>query len=159
MATREDLLAALAPVSAFVRTLDLQDPPRAVAALRERFPLEGDELTRVRALLREGVEARWVADRENEGIRFSRLQKAGDDGLSIDVVHMDKPGPGHTHPNGEVDLCFAVSGAPKFDGNEPGWTVYPPGSWHVPTVEGGVMDIVYFLPNGAIEFGPRPGSA
>jgi hypothetical protein len=69
---------------------------------------------------------------------------------------MAKPGPGHTHPNGEIDLCFAVSGAPRFDGNAPGWTVYPPNSWHVPTVEGGVMDILYFLPGGAIRFEPKP---
>lgn len=156
MANRDDLLAALAPVTAFVRTLDLKDPETATAALNERFPLDGEELTRVRALLREGVEQRVVADRENGGIRFSRLKKADDDGWSIDVVHMDKPGPGHLHPNGEVDLCFGVSGEPRFDGREPGWTVYPPGSWHVPTVEGGVMDILYFLPKGAIEFGPRP---
>lgn len=156
MANRDDLLAALAPVTDFVRTLDLNDPARATAALRERFPLDGDTLSRVRELLREGVEQRWVAERDSGGIRFSRLKKADDDEFSIDVVHMDKPGPGHTHPNGEVDLCFAVSGAPKFDGNEPGWTVYPPGTWHVPTVDGGAMDILYFLPKGAIEFGPKP---
>ncbi|HJL17019.1 MAG TPA: DUF4863 family protein, partial [Sandaracinaceae bacterium LLY-WYZ-13_1] len=75
---------------------------------------------------------------------------------SIDCVHMDRPGPGHTHPNGEIDLCFAVRGEPTFDGHPPGWTVYPPGSWHVPTVEGGVMDILYFLPGGAIRFEPNP---
>ena len=69
---------------------------------------------------------------------------------------MSAPGPGHTHPNGEIDLCFAVDGAPTFDGHPPGWTVYPPGSWHVPTVAGGVMDILYFLPGGAIRFEPQP---
>jgi hypothetical protein len=34
--------------------------------------------------------------------------------------------------------------------------VYPPKSWHVPTVEHGVMDILYFLPGGAITFEPKP---
>ena len=62
-----------------------------------------------------------------------------------------------THPNGEVDLCFTVDGNPTFDGNAPGWTVYEPGSWHVPSVADGVMDILYFLPGGAIKFGPKEG--
>ncbi len=156
MATREDLLAALDPLLALVRTLDLDHPDDALATLKERFPLEGKALGQVRALLREGVRDGWLCEKENDGIRFSRLKKTGDDDIVIDLVHMAKPGPGHLHPNGEVDLCFAVSGEPRFDGNEPGFTVYPPGSWHVPSVEGGVMDIVYFLPRGAIEFGPKP---
>ena len=69
---------------------------------------------------------------------------------------MDGSGPGHLHPDGEFDLCFPIAGSPLFDGNSPGWTVYPPGSWHVPTVTGGRMGILYFLPNGAIHFGSRP---
>lgn len=156
MATRDDLLSALDPLLTLVRTLDLGDPAAAVTTLRERFPLDGEVLSGIRALLREGVRDGWLCDKENEGIRFSRLKKAGDDDMAIDLVHMAKPGPGHLHPHGEVDLCFAVSGEPRFDGNEPGFTVYPPGSWHVPSVEGGAMDIIYFLPKGAIEFGPKP---
>ena len=70
---------------------------------------------------------------------------------------MDKPGPGHEHPAGEFDLCFAVDAGARFDDRPEGWTVYPPGSWHVPTVTGGRMDILYFLPGGKIRFGPRAG--
>ena len=51
-----------------------------------------------------------------------------------------------------IEACFAVDGAPLFDGNPPGWTVYAPGSQHVPTVSGGLMLILYLLPLGAIEF-------
>ena len=40
----------------------------------------------------------------------------------------------------------------RFDGNAPGWVVYGRGSAHVPTVTGGEMLILYFLPGGAIEF-------
>ena len=69
---------------------------------------------------------------------------------------MSGPGPGHVHPNGEFDLSFALDGNPKFDGQAEGWLVLPPGSWHTPTVTDGRMGILYFLPNGAIEFGPRP---
>ncbi|MEZ4249422.1 MAG: DUF4863 family protein [Polyangiales bacterium] len=100
---------------------------------------------------------RWLRGAQAGRIRFSRPRKASGEGdVSVDVVHMDRPGPGHTHPNGEIDLCFTVSGDPRFDGAPEGWTVYPPGSWHVPSVEGGVMDIVYFLPAGAIRFEPKP---
>ena len=65
---------------------------------------------------------------------------------------MTAPGPMHVHPQGEIDLCFAEDGEPTFDGQPPGWVVYPPGSKHVPTVAGGKMLILYLLPGGAIEF-------
>jgi hypothetical protein len=153
----ELFLARLSPVLAFARSLDVNDPSAAKAALDVAFPMDGDAMVELRALVRRGVEERWLAEREAGGVRFSRPRKAQDAGdVSVDVVHMDRPGPGHTHPNGEIDLCFAVSGEPRFDGAPEGWTVYPPGSWHVPTVEGGVMDIVYFLPAGAIRFEPKP---
>ena len=46
----------------------------------------------------------------------------------------------------------------EFDGHAEGWTVYPSGSWHVPSVAGGVMDILYFLPGGAIRFEADPNA-
>lgn len=153
----ELFLDRLSPVLAFARTLDVKDPAAAKAALDEAFPMDGDTMLELRALVRRGVEERWLAEREAGGVRFSRPRKAQDaSDVSVDVVHMDRPGPGHTHPNGEIDLCFAVSGEPRFDGAPEGWMVYPPASWHVPTVEGGVMDIVYFLPAGAIRFEAKP---
>ena len=87
-------------------------------------------------------------------MRWSRIFGDSEDscGLSADAVLMSVPGPRHAHPNGEIDLCFAVDGAPEFDGNPPGWTVYAPGSEHVPTVTGGTMLILYLLPQAAIRF-------
>lgn len=156
-ATKEGLLGALAPVLEAIRALDLSRPEEAQRALAERFPLDGPALTEVRALFRRGVEEGWLCERENAGVRFSRVLKAASpEDWSIDAVHMSAPGPGHTHPNGEVDLCFSVDGEPRFDEHAPGWTVYGPGSWHVPTVAGGAMDILYFLPGGAIVFEDRP---
>jgi len=147
---------ALKPLLEVVATIDPADPS-AKALLDEKLPPTGPVVAGVAKLMREGVEAGWICDREAGGVKFSRVQKANDGGsLSVDAVHMSAPGPGHTHPNGEIDLCFAVDGEPRFDGNAPGWTVYPPGSWHVPTVEGGVMDILYFLPGGAIRFEEKP---
>lgn len=156
MSSIDALHAALAPVLEVVASIDPSSPD-AVATLEARLPLDGGALRALGAALRAAVAEGVVADREAGGVRFSRLKKAASEGeLSVDVVHMSAPGPGHTHPNGEVDLCFAVSGEPRFDGRAPGWTVYPPGSWHVPTVEGGTMDILYFLPGGAIRFEAKP---
>jgi hypothetical protein len=156
MATKEEFIAALAPLLDVIATLDLTKPEDARATLDARFPLDGDVVKNVRALMREGVKAGWLCDKENAGVKFSRVKKSTGTDLSVDAVHMNAPGPGHTHPNGEVDLCFDVEGSPKFDGHAPGWTVYGPMSWHVPSVTGGVMDILYFLPSGAIRFEPKP---
>jgi len=150
---------ALAPILEVVRTIDPADPD-ARASLESRLPVDSEALQALRSVLRAGVADKTLAPRENGGIRFGRVVKASDEqDLSVDCVHMDRAGPGHTHPNGEIDLCFAVSGEPTFDGDAPGWTVYPPGSWHVPTVADGVMDILYFLPGGAIRFEPDPSGA
>lgn len=158
MSDRDSLLAALTPILDVLRAIDVADPD-AAARLDRALPIASERVQRVAQLVRAGVTAGWLCDREGGGIRYSRVAKADHpvtSPFSLDAVHMDRPGPGHTHPNGEFDLCFPVSGSPRFDGHAPGWVVYPPGSWHVPTVTGGVMDILYFLPNGAIRFEPRP---
>ena len=152
----ESLRSALAPVLGVLREIDPNDP-EAGAKLTVRLPMDDPRLARLRTLVRDGVAAGTLAERESGGIRFGRIVEASDpDELSIDCVHMDRAGPGHTHPRGEIDLCFSVSGSPTFDGRAEGWVVYPAGSWHVPTVAEGAMDILYFLPGGAIRFEPRP---
>lgn len=159
MANLSDLEAALEPILQHLATFDV-GMENAAAKLEADFPFGGEKIQSLRTIVREGVDAGWLAPREDGGIRFGRLRKAASpDDLSVDCVHMSKPGPGHTHPNGEVDLCFRVDGSPTFDGQEEGWVVYPANSWHVPTVADGVMDILYFLPGGAIRFEPKPASA
>lgn len=152
-----DLLEALAPVLAVLKDMDAADP-NAADVLNAQFPLSGPTLQNIEQLVKEGLAAGWLCPREGGGLRYGRAARAGDAtaNFSIDTVDMSGPGPGHLHPDGEFDLCFSVSGTPTFDGNPPGWTVYPPNSWHVPTVTGGRMAILYFLPNGSIQFGPRP---
>ena len=152
------LLAALQPLLDRIHTLDLTDPAAAKADLDAALPMDGEAVSAVRAQVEAGLAAGWLCPRTNGDIAFGRVAKAGEatHGLGIDAVHMHSPGPGHLHPNGEVDLCFALEGAPTFDGQPPGWTVCGPDSWHVPTVAGGTMVILYFLPDGAIRFGPRP---
>jgi hypothetical protein len=155
---REALLAALAPVLEQVKHLDLTDPVSARDSLAGTLPLAGAVVQDIRTRVLEGLADGWLCPHENGAVRYGRVAKAGRDHphFGVDAVLMHTPGPGHTHPEGEVDLCFALDGAPTFDGNPPGWTVYGPGSWHVPTVAGGTMAILYFLPDGAIVFEERP---
>jgi hypothetical protein len=145
---------SLRPLLDFCAGLDLRQPDAARSALTRAFPLDGAVLRGVRAAMEAGVAAGTLCQRGAPPVQWSRVFKAAPEtrDFSADAVLMSAPGPRHVHPNGEVDLCFALDGAPTFDGNPPGWTVYPPGSAHVPTVSGGTMLILYLLPGGAIEF-------
>lgn len=156
--SKDALLAALAPVTAALADVDV-DAKDAAAALNARLPLSS--LATVRALVRQGVAEGWLCDKENAGVRFSRVLKAAaPTAFSIDAVHMSGPALGHTHPNGEIDLCFCVDDAgARFDGQPEGFTVYGKGTWHIPTVTGGAMDILYFLPGGGIVFDGAPKKA
>ena len=158
MSDRTTLQQALAPILDVLAEIDPGDPG-ASEALAARLPVDGPDLAPIRALVVEGLEQGWLTPREADGVRFGRVGKpeSTPHGFSIDAVEMRGPGPAHTHPEGELDLCFALDGDPRFDGRTEGWTVYPPGSWHVPTVRGGRMGILYFLPGGSIVFGPRAG--
>lgn len=157
MANKDDVLAALKPVLELLATVDASQA-EAAARLEAAFPVKGPAMAALRAMVREGVEARWLCEKESGAVRFGRLAKAAQ-GFSVDVVHLGGAGAAHTHPSGEFDLCFAVAGQPRFDGRPEGWTAYGAGTWHVPTVEGGAMDILYFLPGGAMRFEPRPPGA
>lgn len=152
MSSKEALIEAFEPVAHRVATLDLTDAETAEAALNAAFPVE--TLAGLREQLIAASEEGWLTPRENAGVKFGRLAKPGEatHGLSIDVVDMTSAGPGHTHPNGEASLCFALEGAPTFMNKPEGWVVAAAGTHHVPTVAGGRMLIAYFLPEGAMVF-------
>lgn len=162
MADPTELLAALQPILDHLRRVDPSAPDFDAQArgqqLQQEFPLEGPELSQIRILVEAGLEEGWLCPRESGGVRFGRLVRASHatHGYAIDAVDMSGPGPGHTHPRGEIDLCLPLDGQPTFDGRAPGWTLYGPDSWHVPTVAGGRMAILYFLPGGEIRFEPKP---
>jgi hypothetical protein len=153
-ATADQLLDALKPALAAAASADLRDPAAARAALERSYPSRGPAAQALRAMLLQAVKDGVICDRGKEAIRYSRLCKpdATPHGTSIDFVWMTGPGINHRHPKGEVNLCFAVEGDPRFDGQPEGWVVFPPGSTHVPTVSGGRMLIAYFLPGGAVEW-------
>jgi len=156
MATSEELMRALQPLLESLAQVD-HDQSGAAECLNGSWPVDSEAMASIRALVETGIEEGWFAPRGEPGMKWGRLAKASDEtrGYSVDGVLMSQAGPGHTHPKGELDLCFAIDGDPRFDGQPEGWVVYPPGSWHTPTVSGGTMAILYFLPDGAIEFGPQ----
>jgi hypothetical protein len=149
--TKEQFTKLLEPLAQALRAVDV-DAKDAAAQAERAGPFLGPVVDAVRSAALASIGSDWLLPKQNAGIRFGRVAKDLH-GFSVDAVLMDVPGPRHRHPNGEIDLCFTTKGEPKFDGKPAGWVVYGKGSAHVPTVAGGEMLILYFLPGGAIEFG------
>lgn len=148
------LIDTFRPLLDAARDLDLAQPDVARDVLTQRFDPRGPRARALNAELLTLLDSGRIAERGAMPVKFGRVTKATpeSDDFSIDVVHMDGPGPHHRHPKGEVNYCIALDGEPRFDGAPAGWVVMPPGSAHVPTVSGGRMLIVYLLPQGQIEF-------
>ncbi len=162
----ERVMDLLPPLLAKVAELDpasaTDDAAQAalLAALEDAFPAGGAVVTALGAAIAAGVADGSVCNRGAPDARFCRLAKATEQthGLSIDVVALRGAALEHTHPKGEVTLAFpatADDGAARFDGHPPGWVLMPPGSRHVPTVNGGRMFLMYFLPDGAVTWHPE----
>jgi hypothetical protein len=152
--TNPNDLELFLPLLRAAEGLDLSQPRKAMQELESRFPADSAGADAVRAGLKTRLEAGTICDRGEAPMKFGRVSKATPESLnfSIDIVDMNGPGPKHKHPLGEVNFCVALEGEPTFDGNGPGWVVFPPESVHIPTVAGGRMLIVYLLPAGAMEF-------
>lgn len=148
--TKEQFVAMLRPLAEALRVVDV-DASDAAAYAEQALAFDGEQIAAVRAAAVAHIESDWLLPKEAHGIRFGRVAKDLC-GFSVDCVWMDCPGPRHRHPQGEIDLCFATAGSARFDGHPEGWVVYGKGSEHVPTVTDGEMLILYFLPDGAIEF-------
>ncbi len=150
--TKEQFVELLRPLAQALQGFDV-DARDAAAACERALPFRSAAVEAVKAAAIANLGSDWLLPKASGGIRFGRVAK---DllGFSVDAVLMDVPGPKHRHGNGEIDLCITTKGAPQFDGHPAGWVVYGKGSVHVPTVRGGEMVILYFLPGGAIEFLP-----
>jgi hypothetical protein len=148
------MLDTFQPLLAAADGVDLSDPTAAVATLTARLDPRSPAGRRLSEELKSLLAAGKICERGAPPVRYGRVSKAVEATrhFSIDVVHMDGPGPHHAHPLGEANWCIALDGEPRFDGRPEGWVVMPPGSAHVPTVSGGTMLIVYLLPQGQIQF-------
>ena len=135
MSEREQLVTALAPLARAVSELNLSDPAAATARRERSFGER--ERAAIGALLRAGRDAGWLTPkRATPTLSFGRVASAGPEtaGMSIDVVDMEGAGMEHTHPQGEVSLCFSESGDPRFCGEPGPFVVLAPGSHHTPEV-------------------------
>src|SRR5262245_31142304 len=149
-------LEALLP---FLRDADPSKPADAERHLSSKVPVASLRASRILALANAGVRDGWLLTKQaGPKVRFGRFAKDLG-GYSVDFVWMEGPAAGHTHTNGEINLGFAMKGDPKFDGRPAGWVVFPPGSHHIPTVTGGEMLLVYFLPGGKVAWDPPPAKA
>lgn len=153
---REELESLLRHLIPAVDAIDPASPEDAMRHLDETHPLGGEEGQRILELSKQGIEEGWLVPGEaGHGVRFGRLAKDMG-GYSVDAVTMAScQAIGHTHTKGEINMCFALEGKPTFDGFPPGWVVFPPASHHVPTVEGGTMLFVYFMPGGEVVWDPK----
>ncbi len=153
---KKQLRDLLGPLVAHIAELDLALPD-AAQRLSRSAPPDGPLVDSICDAALAGIEDGWLLPAERGGIRFGRIA-ADLAGFSVDAVLSSGPGPRHRHPQGEIDLVFALTGDPRFDGHAAGWVAYPPGSEHVPAVTGGEMLILYFLPGGAIEWVTNDGA-
>jgi len=151
--TNNDRLTHFLPLLEAASGLDLTDAAAAKAELEARYPSGGPEAKALGAQLLAWLADGAICERGELPMRWGRVSKATPESLdfTIDIVQMNGAGPRHRHPQGEVNFCIATEGSPTFDGQAPGWVVFPPDSVHVPTVQGGMMLIVYLLPQGAME--------
>ena len=150
------LMRELESLVRVLRQADPASPRDAETVLSAHVPPSGPHARRIEDLARSGVRDGWLVPKSGgPNVKFGRLAKDMG-GYSVDFVLMEGPAAGHTHTNGEINLGFAWSGAPRFDGRPPGWVVFAPGSHHVPTVTGGEMLLAYFVPGGKVAWDPPP---
>lgn len=153
MSSQQDFSEAVGTITARISGKNLDAGLQSF--LNENFPPGGEAFDDLAELCRQGIDDGWLCDREQGGIKFGRIIKAGPEtnGFSVDVVEMvDIRGPYHGHPNGEIDMIIPESGDATFDGQGQGWLVYEADSEHYPTVSGGKAIVLYLLPDGAIDF-------
>ncbi len=152
--SKQVMLEALQPVLKYLKELDVHNPLAAKQLLNQTFSPTSAVFKKLRKLFLQGVEEKWLCNQSRGGTSFSRISKPSESShhFSIDAVRMSGPGVWHRHTNGEINLCFANNPDARFDENPEGWVVFEPESEHIPTVTGGEMDILYFLPEGKIEW-------
>lgn len=131
------------------------------AFLNDRYGAHTDRYARLLQLLRTGIEEGWACYAEIDGpdYRRGRLAKPSADtrGFSVETGMLkDVLGNYHRHPQGEINMIGPVDATAQFCGHGAGWKVFPPDSRHYPTVTGGKVTMLFFLPSGEIEYLSAP---
>ncbi len=159
MQPKVQFLATLRPV---LETIGSQQLDAGLdVQLNRDFPPGSPVFEDIREACRAGAEDGWMQLQGDASRRGARVIEpaAESAGLSVDVVELaDIVGPHHRHPGGEICAVLPVTAGARFDGRGEGWTVYPPGSEHWPSAEGGRLRVMFFLPGGVIEYTDRVAS-
>lgn len=152
--SNETLTGLLKPILQQLAQQNLAATENVKSALDRAFHKNSALVGEIRAMFDRGITEGWLCDKKAGTASFSRVAKPSDEtlGFSIDAVSLEGPGVWHRHTTGEVDLCFAAKGDPRFDGHPEGWVIFAPGSDHVPTATQGTMNILYFIPQGALQW-------
>jgi hypothetical protein len=154
---REEIHDACKPILQFLSGKEIS--PTLNTELAHAFPKDSTQLQTIESLCKKALAENRIKMRGTPELRFGRLLKPTEVcPISIDIVDMNCKGPGHTHPLGEIDLCFPQDSSAEFDGKTDTWIVYQKNSWHEPTVTQGRMIILYFLPEGSIRFETKPSA-
>ncbi len=148
-----ELIAALHPMLEALVGLDLSNREQAELALAGKVDANA-QMAATLALLAAHEAGTLTPKVATPTLSFGRVAKPSEAtlGFAIDAVDIAGAGAVHTHPQGEVSWLIPLEGTPVFEGKGAGFVVLPPGSRHVPTVEGGRMLIAYFLPDGAVDW-------
>ena len=154
---QEEIQDACKPILQFLSGKEIS--PTLNTELAHVFPKDSKQLQTIESLCKKALAENLIKMRGTPELRFGRLLKPTETcPISIDIVDMNCKGPGHTHPLGEIDLCFPQDSSAEFDGKADTWIVYQKNSWHEPTVTQGRMIILYFLPEGSIRFETKPSA-
>ncbi|HEY0295006.1 MAG TPA: DUF4863 family protein [Bordetella sp.] len=135
--------------------------PELEALLNERYGAHTEAYARLLTLLRRGMDEGWSCYAEIDGpdYRRGRIAQASEEthGFTVESGCLrDVLGNYHRHPLGEINMIGPVDETGRFCGSGAGWKVFPPDSSHFPTVTGGVVTMLFFLPDGLIEYKDPP---
>ena len=131
------------------------------ALLNEHYGAGTPGYAELLKLLRKGGEEGWAFYAEITGPDYRRGRIATPSGethgLSVESgLLTNVKGNYHRHPLGEINMIGPVDATGQFCGHGAGWKVFPPDSEHYPTVTGGAVTMLFFLPNGEIEYKSPP---
>ena len=153
------LMAAVASLLGFIgnRPLDAE----LESDLNDVYGASTESYAELLRLLRIGIDEGWACYAEIDGpdYRRGRLAKpsAETHGFSVETGMLkDVLGNYHRHPRGEINMIGPVDPTGSFCGHGAGWKVFAPNSHHYPTVTGGKVTMLFFLPSGQIEYMEPP---
>jgi 2-hydroxylaminobenzoate mutase len=155
------LLQAVHELLAFVG-----DQPLGLALeqrLNDHYGPTTDRYASLLTLLRHGIEEGWACYSEITGPDYRRGRiaeaSAGTQGFTVEGGKLRNVlGNYHCHPRGEINMIGPVDPTGQFCGHGAGWKVFPPDSRHYPTVTGGTVTMLFFLPGGEIEYMDPPAA-